>query len=91
MMGQLKPGATYIYERANGVTYARESGADPSTRVAIGWDHDANKPGDGRETYLASKEARLWKSIRATAKVNPALQRVLDRAILIHNIVKDKK
>jgi hypothetical protein len=90
-MGQLKPGVTYIYERSGGVTYAREFGADPGTRVAIGWDYDPNKPGDGRETYLATKEARLWKSIRETAKVNPSLQRVLDRAILIHNLVKDKQ
>ncbi len=87
-MGQLKPGATYIYERANGVTYARESGADPSTRFAIGWDHDPNRPGDGSKTYANAREARLWKSIRETAKTNPALQRVLDRAILIHNLVK---
>ena len=89
-MGQLKPGATYIYERADGVTYAREAGAKPSTRVAIGWDYDKNKPGDGRKTYLESKEARLWKNIRATAETNPSLQRALDRAILIYNLVKDK-
>ncbi len=90
-MGQLKPGATYIYERADGVTYAREMGADPSTRVAIGWDYDANRPGNGRETFLASKEAKLWRSVRETAKTNPTLQRALDRAILIYNIVKDTK
>ena len=39
-MGNLKPGATYIYEKANGVTYAREFGADPSTRQVVGWDYD---------------------------------------------------
>jgi hypothetical protein len=39
-MGSLKPGATYIYEKANGVTYAREFGADPSTRQVVGWDYD---------------------------------------------------
>jgi hypothetical protein len=26
-MGNLKPGATYIYEKADGITYAREFGA----------------------------------------------------------------
>lgn len=87
-MGQLKPGATYIYERANGVTYAREIGADPNTRVAIGWDYDPNRPGNGRETFLASKEARLWKDIRETARTNKSLQKVLDRAILVYNLVK---
>jgi hypothetical protein len=87
-MGQLKPGVTYIYERANGITFARESGADPSTRVPIGWDYDPNKPKDGRETYIVSKEARLWKDIRETAKTNKGLQKVLDRAILVYNLVK---
>jgi hypothetical protein len=37
-MGTLKPGSTYIYERANGVVYARESGSDPSTRQVIGYE-----------------------------------------------------
>lgn len=89
-MGSLKPGATYIYERANGVTYARELGADPNTRVAIGWDYNTNRPGDGRKTYLESRESRLWKDIRETAKTNPALQKALDRAILIHKLVKER-
>jgi hypothetical protein len=87
-MGQLKPGATYIYERANGVTYAREVGK--TTRVAIGWDYDPNKPGDGRATYLNAKEARLWRNVRETAKTNPTLQRILDRAILVYNLVKNR-
>lgn len=89
-MGQLKPGATYIYERFNDVVYAREAGADPSTRVAIGWDYDPKKPGDGRKTFLESKEARLWKDVRETAKDNPALQHVLDRAIILYKLCKDK-
>ena len=38
-MGNLKPGATYIYERSGGVTYAREFGADPSTRKVVGYDY----------------------------------------------------
>lgn len=89
-MGTLKPGVTYIYERANGVTYARELGSDPSTRVAIGWDYDPNKPKDGKATYVQTKEARLWKSIRETAKTNAPLQKILDRAILVYNLVKKK-
>lgn len=95
-MGSLKPGATYIYERVDGVVYAREAGSEPSTRVPIGWDYDPNKPMptpasvpiDGKKMYLQTKEARLWKSIRETAKTNPSLQKTLDRAILIHNLVK---
>ena len=39
-MGRLKPGATYVYEKADGVTYARELGAHPGDRFAIGWDYN---------------------------------------------------
>jgi hypothetical protein len=37
-MGSLKPDAQYIYERADGIVYAREFGADPSTRQVVGYE-----------------------------------------------------
>ena len=43
-MGQLKPGATYIYERDKETVYAREFGADPMTRQVVGWNYDKNNP-----------------------------------------------
>ena len=43
-MGTLTPGATYIYERNGDTVYAREFGADPSTRKEIGWDYDPTNP-----------------------------------------------
>ena len=46
-MGQLKPGERYIYERVDGTVYAREHGADPSTRQEIGWNYDSRTE-DGR-------------------------------------------
>ena len=83
-MGQLKPGATYIYERADGVTYAREAGAHPGDRIAIGWDYD----------YLKKTEAvermRLWTDILATAKTNPALQEAVDRVIVVYELSKQE-
>lgn len=86
-MGTLKPGATYIYERANGVTYAREFGSDPSTRKAIGWDY---LQGMGAE-YIkkVQDEEALWQEIRNSAKANPALQKALDRVIMIYRLSKD--
>lgn len=84
-MGQLKPGATYIYEKANGVTYAREFGA--TEREAIGWDHDA-RTSDGRPLSDHLMEDKLWGEIRRAAKTNPALQAALDRAIIIHHLSK---
>lgn len=37
-MGTLTPGATYIYERANGVIYAREIGK--TDRTVVGYDNN---------------------------------------------------
>lgn len=91
-MGQLKPGARYVYERQNGTVYAREFGADPSTRIEVGWDWEydpnpARVKGATRESIL---ENQLWHNIREHAKTNPALQKVLDRAILVYKLSKDK-
>ena len=94
-MGSLKPGARYIYERNGGVTYAREFGADPSTREAIGWDYDPTKPGfdtrtgDGRPLHDHIMESKLWGEIRRAAKTNTALHEALERAILIYHLSKD--
>lgn len=97
-MGTLKPNATYIYERANGVTYAREFGSDPSTRKEIGWDydpvsghridHDARTI-DGRPMHDHIMENKLWGEIRRAAPTNPTLQKALDRAIMIYRLSKD--
>jgi hypothetical protein len=91
-MGQLKPGATYIYERQDGTVYAREFGADANTRVAIGWDWEpetnpSRVRGAFRETVL---ENQLWHEIREEAKTNPTLQTALDRVILLYKLSKDK-
>ena len=84
-MGQLKPGATYIYERANGTIYARESGS--LNREAIGWEHDSRTE-DGRPVHEHLMESKLWGEIRRAAKTNPTLQEALDRAILIYHLSK---
>jgi hypothetical protein len=80
-MGNLKPGATYIYERADGVTYAREFGA--TDRTAIGWDYDTKLKVD------ALKEEKLWEEIRQSAKSNPSLQIELDRVIMLYHLSKN--
>jgi hypothetical protein len=80
-MGSLKPGATYIYERADGVTYAREFGS--KDRTAIGWDYDAQLK------IEKLKEEKLWDDIRQEAKINPVLQIELDRVIMLYHLSKD--
>jgi len=88
-MGQLKPGATYIYERNGGTVYAREIGADPSTRKEIGWDYDS-RTSDGRPLYEHIQDSKLWGEIHRAAKTNPALQSALDRVKIIYHLGKDK-
>jgi len=96
-MGSLKPGVTYIYERDGNTTYAREFGADPSTRQAIGWDYDPeeskrfdSRTPDGVPLREHVKETQLWNEIRKEAKTNITLQKALDRAIMIYKLSKEK-
>ena len=89
-MSQLKPDTKYIYERANGVVYAREFGADPGDRTVVGYDYDpvtGHKldPGDTRSQV---QENQLWHDIRRAAKSNPTLQDALDHAIMIYRLTK---
>jgi hypothetical protein len=87
-MSQLKPGAVLIYERANGVTYAREAGADPATRVEVGWDYDP-RTNDGRPLHDHIMEDRLWGEIRRTARTHEGLRQELERVIIYYQLLKE--
>jgi len=92
-MGSLRPGATYIYERNGDEVYAREFGA--TERKLIGYKYEMeDKPdprtNDGRPLREHIMEDKLWGEIRREAKTNPALQKALDRAIMIYRLSKDK-
>ena len=78
-MGALKPGAKYIYEKADGVTYAREFGAPHNERFEIGRDY---------ERFLKD-ELRLWEEIVREGRTNAALQDALDRAKIVYHLSKD--
>ena len=78
-MGTLKPGATYIYEKADGITYARESTAPPTERFEIGRDY---------QRFLKD-ELRLWEDIVREGRTNQALQDALDRVKLVYHLSKD--
>jgi len=101
-MGTLKPNATLIYERAGGIVYARESGADPSTRQVVGYESGAeydpitghkinydSRTSDGRPLRDHMLEDQLWGQIRRSAKTNPTLQDALERAIMIYQLSKE--
>jgi len=97
-MGSLKPGAKYIYERVNGMTFAREFGADPNTRKLVGYEWDPitghkidydSRTSDGRPLHDHMMENKMWGEIHRAAKTNPALQKALDRVIIIYRLSKD--
>ena len=77
-MGSLKPDATYIYEKADGITYAREFGAPHNDRFEIGRDY---------QRFLKD-ELRLWEDIVQEGRTNQALQDALDRAKLVYHLSK---
>lgn len=87
-MGSLTPGATYIYERVDGVVYSREFGADPSTRKEIGWNWDS-RTSDGRPLIDHLRDSKLWGEIHRAAKTNITLQRALEQCIIIYELSKD--
>ena len=76
-MGSLKPGATLIYERANGVITAREFGS--TEKRVIGYDV-ANGP---EQIHLSE-----WNDILRAAETNPALREAIDHVKIIYNLSK---
>jgi hypothetical protein len=90
-MGTLKPGATYIYERNGDEIYSREVGS--LDRNLVGYKHEDKvdiRTSDGRPLIEHIRDDKLWGEIRRAAPTNPALQKALDRAIMIYRLSKDK-
>ena len=85
-MGQLKPGATYIYERVGDTVFRRESGA--AEREVMGYDY---RTSDGKPLHDHMKEDQLWSEIRRAAQTNTTLQDALERAIIIYKLIKVEK
>ena len=79
-VGRMEPGASYIYEKADGVTYARKMGDPPDARFEVGRDYDSQK------LHRELMHAKLWGEIHRAAESNPALREALDRVIVIHEL-----
>jgi hypothetical protein len=84
----LIPGEALIYERADGVTYARYR--DPPhnniPRWIVGGDPDGVSRAQGT---LFSYTA--WQDMMELAKEYPTLQKQLEKALTTYYMVKDKK
>jgi hypothetical protein len=91
-MGNLKPGATYIYERNGEEVYAREFGEADRTLIGYKYEMEGKldpRTNDGRPLFEHIREDKLWGEIRRAAKTNNALHEALERAILIYHLSKD--
>ncbi len=85
-MGTLKPGATYIYERNGGTVYAREAGADPSTRTVVGYSYTGDDYYKNvANNYFLEVE---WKQILREAENNLALHEAIERVKIIYHLSK---
>ena len=84
-MGNLIPNEPLIYERANGVVFARYR--DPPhnkiPRWVIGCDPDAT----ARELGIVSYDE--WKKVMQIAESNANLKKQLDRLMTMYYVVKD--
>lgn len=80
-MGSLKPGATYIYERADGVIYAREFGE--TKRRVVGY--------EGNDTTVSESTKRLLSELNEVVKmceVDPGMKELLDQLFVMYNLKK---
>jgi hypothetical protein len=90
-MGNLKPGADYIYERNGEEIYAREVGQTERRLIGYMYENDVDpRTDDGRPLYLHIREDQLWGKIRRAARTNPALQQALEQCIVIYHLSKNK-
>lgn len=102
VMGSLIPGATYTYERIDGVVYAT---ADTGEVSVVGYDYKLDKTelvNTSALDYVSMVESgslhidqvrqnQLWYEIRLAAQTNPTLQAVLNQAIMIYKLSKEYK
>ena len=80
-MGTLKPGATYIDERNDGIVYAREMGADPQERFVVGYE-------SGKDYESVKRNKINWADLLKESKNNKALADALDRVVMLYELGK---
>ena len=80
-MGNLKPGATYIYESDGTRIYAREFGA--SERKIIGYTH-GGQAREERKYYMNEMN-----DVLAMCETDPAMKNLLDQLFVMYNLKKN--
>jgi hypothetical protein len=77
-MGDLTPGATYIYERVDNRIYAREMGQ--TKRRLVGWTDN--------NSVSMREYASEMNSVLAMCETDPAMRELLDQLFVMYNLKK---
>jgi hypothetical protein len=85
-MGNLLPGETLIYERANGVVYARYRDKPEIPRWIIGGDPGAVARAQGHLLDYGE-----WQNLCDMCETNSTLKKYMDKLITTYYLVKDDK
>ena len=85
-MGDLIPNQKLIYERANGVVFARYANKPEIPRWIIGGDPGAVARAQGE--LLDYSE---WKNLCEVAQTNATLKKQMDQLVTTYYIVKESK
>ena len=88
-MGTLTPGATYIYERSEGIIYAREFGADPGTRQVVGYESGADY-----DPYKKGPNQRMLSELNEVVKMcetDTGMKQLLDQLFVMYNLKKNER
>jgi hypothetical protein len=81
-MGSLTPGATLIYERADGIIYAREFGK--TERKIVGYE-------SGKDYDTHAENKRMLTELNEVVKMcetDPAMRELLDQLFVLYNLKK---
>lgn len=85
-MGNLKPNETLIYERVDGVVYARYQNRPDIPRWIIGGDEDAVNKANGNLFGYGD-----WTDMMRLAKEHPTLKHQIKKLLDIYYIIKNDK
>ena len=87
--GRYEPGETYVYEKSNGVTYARKIGDPPDQRFEIGRDYSSDN--ELKIFGMSAQRVARLVDMEKQAEHNPALQDALDRAKVIYELSRQEQ
>ena len=85
-MGDLIPNEPLIYERANGVVFARYANKPEIERWIVGGDPGAVARAQGKLLDYAE-----WQNLCELAQTNQTLKKQLDKIVNTYYLIKDKK